>query len=166
MLAVPQFRHSHLWQFTECDIVKIISEVNLQITWDPSTLLWIFLALLGSAILIALLLLVWIVVRIRRINLPPNADFLVALRATPLIVVIVLDLLDLSMDIFSAPISWVLLSYLGLGPLRGVAVVKDLIPFTNFVPAMTLAWLFARWSNQEGIIPEKTLPRHPTGRGA
>ncbi len=140
--------------------------MNSPITFDPSTLFWIFLALIASAILIASLLLIWVIVRIRRIHLPPNADFLAALRATPLIVVIVLDLLDFSLDIFSAPISWALLSYLGLAPLRGVAVVKDLIPFTNFIPLMTVSWLFARWSNYDGSISGKTSPRNPTGRGA
>jgi hypothetical protein len=92
-----------------------------------------------------LALLVLVVWRIRRINLPAHADFLSALRATPLVVVIVLDLLDLTIDIFSAPIAWILLSHLGLAPLRGVAVVKGLIPVTNLIPLMTLSWLYARY---------------------
>jgi hypothetical protein len=64
--------------------------------------------------------------------------------AMPLSVAIVLDLLDLSLDIFSAPITWILLGRSGLTPLRGVAVILDLIPFDAVIPAMTLAWLFVR----------------------
>ena len=128
-------------------------------TLDLNTVILVFVVLLGLAIALAVALLVWIVVRIRRIDLSPNADFMTALRATPLAVVIVLDLLDFALDIFSAPISWVLLSYLGLAPLRPVAVIKDLIPFTNFVPVMTLAWLYARYSNQGTIAPVKTIPQ-------
>ena len=67
---------------------------------DLSTLLWIIGIVLVIAIVITLTLVVWIVLRIRRIDLAPGADFLTALRVTPLIVVIVLDLLDFSLDIF------------------------------------------------------------------
>ena len=133
--------------------------MNFPTTSDLSTIIWIFVAVIAIAILITLTLVVWIVLRIRRINLPPNADFLIALRATPLIVVIVLDLLDFSMDIFSAPITWILLSYLRLAPLRTVAVVKDLIPVTNFIPLMSLSWLYARLTDQSAITSEATVPR-------
>jgi len=133
--------------------------MNFPTTSDLNTIIWIFVAVIAIAILITLTLVVWIVLRIRRINLPPNADFLIALRATPLIVVIVLDLLDFSMDIFSAPITWVLLSYLRLAPLRTVAVVKDLIPVTNFIPLMSLAWLYARLTAHRAITSEATMPR-------
>jgi hypothetical protein len=119
--------------------------MNSSFTFDSSSLVFIFLVFIGSMMLIALTLLVWIILRIRRINLPPDTDFLSALRITPLMVVIALDVLDLGLDIFSAPIAWALLSYLGLAPLRGVAVVKALIPISNFVPLMTLSWLYARF---------------------
>src|SRR6266851_1203450 len=130
--------------------------MNSSIHFDTNTLLCIGGALIVSALLVALTLLVLIVMRIRRINLPPNADFFAALRATPLSVVVVLDLLDFSMDIFSAPIAWALLSYLGLAPLRVVAVVKDLIPITNFIPLMTLCWLYARYVDQRAIAARET----------
>jgi hypothetical protein len=76
--------------------------------------------------------------------LPPDADFLTALRVTPLAVVILLDLLDFSLDIFSAPLAWMILGYLGLKPLRGVTIVESLIPGTQFLPTMTVVWVFAR----------------------
>jgi hypothetical protein len=126
---------------------------------DLNTIIWIAAAVIAVSILITLALVIWIILRIRRSDLAPNADFLTALRATPLVVVIVLDLLDFSLDIFSAPITWILLSYLKLAPLRMIAVVKDLIPVTNFIPLMTLAWLYARWSASRAIRSDATLPR-------
>jgi hypothetical protein len=92
--------------------------MNSPFPFDSSSLVFIFLVFIGSMMLMALTLLVWVILRIRRPNLPPGADFLLALRVTPLMVVIALDELDLGMDIFSAPIACALLSYLGLAPLR------------------------------------------------
>ena len=107
------------------------------------------LALFGVALVLALLLIVWVIWRVRRIQLPPDADIFTALRATPLSVVILLDLLDFSLDFLSAPIAWVILGHLGLTPLRGVAIVEELIPGTQFIPTMTLAWILARlWKTQ------------------
>ena len=111
---------------------------------DAFKLAIIALALMGAVLCIATLLLGWIVWRVRRIQLPADADFTTALRMTPLAVVIVLDLLDFGLDFLSAPFSWVLLGYLGLAPLRGVAVVEGLIPGTQLIPTMTLAWIVAR----------------------
>ena len=108
--------------------------------------------ILLSALLLALLLLVWVIIQVRRINLPPNADFFTALRYTPLTVVILLDLLDLSLDFFAAPFAWVILGRLGLEPLRAVTVVESFIPFTQALPTMTIAWFVARiWKNAPRI---------------
>ena len=71
----------------------------------------IALVMAGAGILISLVLLGWIIWRVKRIQLPPDADFLTALRATPLAVVVLLDLLDFSLDIFSAPLAWMVLGY-------------------------------------------------------
>ena len=106
-------------------------------------LVWLLL-LLGIALGLAFLLMLWALWQVRRIKLPPNADFLTTLRATPLVVVLMLDLLDLSLDFLSAPIAWVVLSRLGLQGLRGVTVVESLIPGTQLIPTMTLAWIIAR----------------------
>src|SRR6185295_3412854 len=101
------------------------------------------------ALILALFLMAWVVLRVRRIQLPPNADVFTTLRATPLSVVVLLDLLDFSLDFLSAPIAWVILGRLGLTPLRGVAIVEELIPGTQFIPTMTLAWILARlWKTQ------------------
>ncbi len=112
------------------------------------------LAAVGTLMLVGLLvslaLLAWVFFKIRKINIPAGTDFFDALRATPLSVVILLDVLDLSLDIFSAPVAWMVLSKLGLQPLRTVSVVKDLIPIPGLeaLPAMTISWGVARvWKN-------------------
>lgn len=101
-------------------------------------------AVMGLALVLAVMMLGWVMWRVRRINLPPDADFLTALRYTPLSVVILIDLLDLGLDFLSAPFAWAILNWLGLKPLRGVAVIEGLLPFTHFIPTMTVAWLIAR----------------------
>ncbi len=113
---------------------------------DFRPFLYTILAFMGVSLLLAMLLLGFILWRVKRINLPPNATFMTALRATPLSVVIFLDLLDFGLDIFGAPVAWVVLSRLGLAPLRGVTMVEQLLPGTQVIPLMTLAWLVARFS--------------------
>lgn len=106
------------------------------------------LLLAGAALLglvAAVLVGVWVLARVRRLRLPAEADFMTALRLTPFSVVLLLDLLDFSLDIFGAPVAWGVLSYLGLQPLRAVTVIESLIPGTQLLPTMTIAWLIARW---------------------
>jgi hypothetical protein len=119
---------------------------------EPGELLtWIGIFLVGG-LLLALLLLGWVLWQVRRIHLPEDADFFTALRHTPLSVVILIDLLDLTLDFLSAPISWVILSRLGLQPLRTVTMVESVIPFTQALPTMTIAWVVARvWKNAPRI---------------
>jgi hypothetical protein len=117
---------------------------NFAIDWRE--VLSILLVIAGVSLVISLILLGWVVWRVRRIHIPEDADPLTALRATPFIVVVLLDMLDLSLDFLSAPFSWVLLGYLGLKPLRGVTVMESLIPGTQFLPTMTVAWIIARWT--------------------
>jgi hypothetical protein len=107
-------------------------------------LLKIFGIIILVGLALAMLLAAWVFWKIRRINLPPNADFFDALRRTPLSVVILLDLLDLSLDFLSAPFAWIILGKLGLEPLRAVSVVESFIPGTQVLPTMTIAWVVAR----------------------
>ncbi len=103
-----------------------------------------------------LLLLGWVILRVRRIHLPPDADWITALHATPLIVVIVLDLLDFALDFLAAPIGWVLLTRLGLGPLRPITLVEALLPFTRLIPVMTAAWCAVRILHLQGTaLPQR-----------
>jgi len=119
---------------------------------DLAQVLYGLLILLGIGFVLTLLLFGWVIWRIKRIKLPQDADFFTALRYTPLTVVVLLDLMDLSMDFLSAPFAWTLLGYLGLKPLRGVTVVESLIPGTQLLPTMTLAWLFARYIDPQRRI--------------
>lgn len=114
------------------------------LTIEPRQIFIVFLILVGIGLLLSALLLAYVVWKVKRIKLPEDADLLATLRATPLEVVILLDLLDLSLDFLSAPFSWALLGYLGLQKLRGVTVVESLIPGTQLIPTMTAAWIIAR----------------------
>ena len=109
-------------------------------------MLTLALILATAGLALSLLLFGWIVWRVRRIQIPPGADALTTLRITPLIVVVLLDLLDFSLDFLAAPFAWVILNYLGLKSLRGLTVVESLIPGTQFLPTMTVAWIVARLS--------------------
>lgn len=112
----------------------------------------IFVVTLG----VGILLLTWVILRVRRINLPPDADWITALRATPLIVVVVLDVLDFSLDFLAAPIGWILLTRLGLGPLRPITLVEALVPFTRLIPVMTTAWFAVRILRLQGAsLPQR-----------
>ncbi len=111
---------------------------------ELANLLNIFLIAIGISLALALVLLLWVLWRVRRINVPRDADFFTTLRATPLEVVLLLDLLDFALDFLSAPIAWVVLGRLGLARLRGVTVIEELIPGTQFIPTMTFAWILAR----------------------
>jgi len=107
-------------------------------------LLYIILIIFGVVLVAAVLMGVWVFYRVERVKLPANADFWETLRVTPLSVVILIDLLDILLDFLSAPVAWVLLSRLGLGPLRWVATIEGFLPFTHLLPTMTLAWIVAR----------------------
>ena len=110
-----------------------------------------FLTYLGMAmfisLLLGLLLLVWVAWQVRRIDVPDGADFAETLRYTPFTVVLMIDLLDFALDFLGAPVAWVILDRLGLKALRGVATVEALLPFTQLIPTMTLAWIGVRLFN-------------------
>lgn len=116
----------------------------MPITWEIDDIFLLLLALMASSLLLALVLVALFVWRLRKIKLPANADLFMALQATPFVVVLVLDLLDFSLDFLSAPLAWTLLTRLGLKPLRGVTIIESLIPGTQFLPTMTTAWVLAR----------------------
>jgi len=110
-----------------------------------------FLTYLGAAMFISLLfgllLLAWVAWQVRRIDVPDGADFAETLRYTPFTVVVMIDLLDFALDFLGAPVAWVILDRLGLKALRGVATVEALLPFTQLIPTMTLAWIGVRLFN-------------------
>ncbi|RMG90681.1 MAG: hypothetical protein D6706_19040 [Chloroflexi bacterium] len=111
---------------------------------DILAMLRLYLILMGISLVIALLLLLWLYRRVRRIHIPPDAGFWETLRLTPFLVVVMIDLLDLALDILAAPVAWVILDRLGLKALRGVSAIEAAVPFTQAAPTMTLCWIAAR----------------------
>jgi hypothetical protein len=99
---------------------------------------------MGVSLVLAVLVGVWVWRSVKRLRIPDDATFVEAMRITPLSVVILIDLLDFGLDFLSAPVSWVILSLLGLQKLRAASVVEALIPGTQFLPTMTVAWLGVR----------------------
>lgn len=118
----------------------------------------ILLILMAAALALSVILLIIAYRRIKRIELPEDADFWVAIRAVPLYLVLALDLLDFALDFLSAPIGWVVLTHFGLTPLRNTSVVEMLIPFTQPIPTLTMAWIGARllgWGESE--VPARII---------
>jgi hypothetical protein len=111
---------------------------------DLVDLLKILAVLMLIALVLSAVALYAAVRKLRRIRVPANADFFTAIRAVPLVLVVGLDLLDFALDVFSAPIMWVLLNRTGLQALRNTAAIEALIPITGPIPTMTIAWFAAR----------------------
>jgi hypothetical protein len=116
-----------------------LAQINL------GSILAVIGAMLAVGIGLTAIAAAWVFFKVRRINLPAGTDFFAALRETPLSVVVLLDLLDFTFDIFSAPMSWLILSRLGLAPLRWVSTIEALIPGTEILPTMTISWVVARY---------------------
>ena len=85
--------------------------------------------------------------KLRRLRVPPDADFFTTLRAVPLSLAVGLDLLDLGLDVLSSPIVWYLLDRLNLKALRNVATFEAFVPFTGPIPTLTVSWFLARKLN-------------------
>jgi len=105
----------------------------------------IALAICAGASLIAvvtLLITAW--QQVIDLEIPEEADFFETLQMIPITVPIALDLLDLVFDVFSAPISWVILELMGLRALQMITVIEGIIPGTQFIPTLTIAWFVAR----------------------
>jgi hypothetical protein len=113
-------------------------------TADFPQWLIVILSFIGAGLVLSLALFFVVVRRVRKIDLPQDADWITTMRMTPFVVVLLLDLLDFSLDIFSVPLTWPLLGYLGLKPIRNITVLEGLIPGTQLIPTLTLTWLLAR----------------------
>jgi len=94
--------------------------------------------------ILALFLFLIVVRKMRKINVPPGAGFSETLLYTPFLLAIFIDLLDFALDALAAPFTWVILDRLGLRALRGVFAFEAFLPFTQFIPLMTLCWFGAR----------------------
>ena len=114
-------------------------------TVDVLRTLGIYLLVAMAVALVLVLLLYTTVARqVRRTKIPPNAGFAETLQYTPFLVVVFIDLLDFALDILAAPVAWVILDRWGLKALRGVSVVEAAVPFTQWLPTMTLSWIAVR----------------------
>jgi len=122
--------------------------------------LTVVLALMGASIFVALIGLFALARSIRRLHVPPDADFFTTMRYIPLALAILLDLLDFGLDIFSAPIMWIVLDRMGLPNLRNKATVEALIPFTNVIPTFTVCWFAARMLNLGDPVLPLGYDRH------
>jgi hypothetical protein len=114
---------------------------------DWGALFKLLLAIAVVALILSGIVLAWAFRALRRVRVPANADFFTTVRAVPLSLVVGLDLLDLALDSFSAPIIWFILNRYGLQALRNVATVEALIPITGPIPTLTIAWGAARLLN-------------------
>lgn len=111
-----------------------------------SVLYWLLIAMAVAVVVAAVgLALMWR--SIKHLNVPPTAGFFATMHYVPLPLVILLDMLDFGLDIFAAPISWIVLDRLGLKGLRNKAAIEALIPFTQPIPTFTLGWVAARTLN-------------------
>ena len=77
---------------------------------------------------------------IRQLNIPAGAGFFETMRVVPLRVAIFLDLMDLALDTFAAPLAWLVLRWLRLDALKAPAMLEAIIPGTQYIPTMTLVW--------------------------
>ncbi len=114
-------------------------------TWQ--TVVSVLLALMGASVVVAAGGLLLIARSIRRLNIPREADFFTTMRLIPLALVVLLDLLDFGLDVFSAPVSWIILDRMGLPSLRNRAAIEALIPITGPIPTFTIAWVASRLLN-------------------
>ena len=135
------------------------------------SVLTILLIAMGVSITVACIGLAAMARSIRRLRIPPDADFFTTMRYIPLSLAILLDLLDFGLDVFSAPIMWVALDRMGLYNLRNKATIEALIPATNVIPTFTACWFAARllnlgmqpWPYERNYWadPPRALPRRP-----
>lgn len=98
----------------------------------------------AAALIGAIALLISAARQIMEVDVPEDADFFETLQVVPIAVPLALDLLDFAFDIFAAPISWFVLEMLGLRALQMITIFEGLIPGTQLIPTMTVAWLLAR----------------------
>lgn len=104
----------------------------------------IIAAVMAVSFILAMLLFIFAVRHLRKLEVPEDAGFGEALLYTPLALVLFIDLLDFALDILAAPFTWMILDQLGLKALRNVFAFEAFLPFTQFIPAMTIAWIAAR----------------------
>ncbi len=128
--------------YTACrKYAKMATDPVVQTIKEAALAIGIILAL---ALIGAITLLIIAARQIVNVDVPEDADFFETLQVVPITVPLALDLLDLAFDFFAAPIAWIILELLGLQSLQLITVVEGLIPGTQLIPTLTIAWLIAR----------------------
>lgn len=107
----------------------------------------------AAAVIPAIVLLYIAGRQVAEIEIPEDADFFETLQHVPITVPLALDLLDGAFDIFAAPISWVILELMGLTALQMITVFEGIIPGTQLIPTMTIAWVVARLMRNKRSTP-------------
>ena len=123
------------------------------------------IAAITIILILTYLILLVTIHKLRKIRVPRDADFFTAVRAVPFSLVVALDLLDLALDTFSAPLIWFILNRTGLQALRNVAAFEAFIPFTGAIPTLTLGWLAARWLNLGQPLDPNLIEAERVGPG-
>ncbi len=117
----------------------------------------------AAAIAGAVALLFMAAQQVRDLNIPPDADFFEVMQVIPITIPIALDLLDGALDVFSAPISWMILEMMGLGSLKMITLVESLIPGTQLIPTLTIAWVIGRYFVKDRQSPIRDAMRQVQG---
>jgi len=99
---------------------------------------------MSVSLFFAIFLFVLVVRKMRRLEIPEGAGFGETLLYVPFVVVLFIDLLDFALDFLAAPFSWIILDRLGLRALRNVAALEAILPFTQMIPTLSLAWVLVR----------------------
>jgi hypothetical protein len=123
---------------------KSVAEITLD---DLRTIGLILLVAILSGLLLSALLLAYAVRKMRYLDIPPDAGLADTLHITPFVVVLGIDLLDLTLDFLAAPFAWIILDKLNLRALRNIATIEAVIPGTQVIPTLTIAWIVVRLFN-------------------
>jgi hypothetical protein len=116
-------------------------------TDDLQTIGLILGGLFLVGVVIFLLMLAYAYRAVRHLDIPPDAGFADTLHLTPFLVVVGIDMLDLTLDVLAAPAAWIILDRLGLKAQRTTATIEAIIPGTQIIPTLTLAWIVVRLFN-------------------
>ena len=111
----------------------------------------IIAALMAVSFILALILLMFAMRRLQRLDIPDDAGFGETLLYVPLSLVLFIDLLDFALDILAAPFTWIILDRLGMKALRNVFAFEAFLPFTQVIPAMTIAWVAVRFLGPSSV---------------
>jgi hypothetical protein len=137
--------------------------MELPITVEDLRTLGIAVAIwVGVCLTLALLLFIFVVRKIRRLDIPAGATLSETLHAVPFALVAFIDLLDLGLDVFAVPFTWVVLDRLNLRALRNVSALEALVPFTGPIPTLTLAWVWVRLFGGTLPLPDESGKRRIT----